>query len=100
MQLPTSVSLGFLTALWSQSSEASFMAADFYWRKRCAVLRVFFILVCLLACFYEYVTFTQTHVLWASLVAQMVKNPPVTQETQVRSLGREHPLEEGNGYPL
>ena len=32
---------------------------------------------------------------WASLVAQMVKNPPAMQETWVRSLGREDPLEEG-----
>ena len=31
----------------------------------------------------------------ASLVAQMVKNLPATQETQVRSLGREDPLEKG-----
>ena len=29
----------------------------------------------------------------AFLVAQMVKNPPAMQETQVRSLGWEHPLE-------
>ena len=28
-------------------------------------------------------------------VAQMVKNPPVMQETQVQSLGREDPLEKG-----
>ena len=32
---------------------------------------------------------------WASLVAQLVKNPPAMQETQVPSLGREDPLEEG-----
>ena len=32
---------------------------------------------------------------WASLVAQMVKNPPAVQETQVPSLGQEDPLEEG-----
>ena len=31
----------------------------------------------------------------ASLVAQIVKNSPATQETQVRSLGWENPLEEG-----
>ena len=31
----------------------------------------------------------------ASLVAQMVKNPPAMQETWVRSLGWEDPLEEG-----
>ena len=31
----------------------------------------------------------------ASLVAQIVKNPPVVQETWVRSLGQEDPLEKG-----
>ena len=30
---------------------------------------------------------------WASLVAQTVKNLPAVQETQVRSLGQEDPLE-------
>ena len=30
---------------------------------------------------------------WASLVAQLVKNPPAMQETWVRSLGQEDPLE-------
>ena len=29
----------------------------------------------------------------SSLLAQTVKNPPATQENQVRSLGREDPLE-------
>ena len=32
---------------------------------------------------------------WASLVAQLVKNPPATWETWVRSLGWEDPLEKG-----
>ena len=32
---------------------------------------------------------------WASLVAQMAKNPPAMQETWVPSLGFEDPLEEG-----
>ena len=31
----------------------------------------------------------------ASLVAQMVKNPPAMQETWVQSMGWEDPLEEG-----
>ena len=31
----------------------------------------------------------------ASLVAEMVKNPPAMWETRVRSLGLEDPLEEG-----
>ena len=32
---------------------------------------------------------------WASLVAQLVNNPPATQETWVQSLGWEDPLEKG-----
>ena len=32
---------------------------------------------------------------WASLVAQMEKNLPAMQETQLQSLGREDPLEKG-----
>ena len=32
--------------------------------------------------------------LWASLVAQIVKNPPVRQESWIRFLGRKDPLEE------
>ena len=32
---------------------------------------------------------------WASPVAQMVKNPPAMQETWIRSLGWEDPLEKG-----
>ena len=35
----------------------------------------------------------QPSFLWASLVAQLVKNLPAVQETQVRSLGWEDPLE-------
>ena len=32
---------------------------------------------------------------WDSLVAQLVKDPPAVQETWVRSLGQEEPLEKG-----
>ena len=32
---------------------------------------------------------------WASLLAQLVKNQPVMQDTWVRSLGWEDPLEKG-----
>ena len=38
-------------------------------------------------------------IVWASLVAQMVKNPPAIQETWVPSLGWEDPLED-LGKPL
>ena len=34
-------------------------------------------------------------IIWASLVAQLVKNLPAMQETWVWSLGWENPLEEG-----
>ena len=37
---------------------------------------------------------------WASLVAQMVKNPPAMQETSVQFLSWEEYPGEGNGYPL
>ena len=33
--------------------------------------------------------------LWASLIAQLVKDPPAVQETLVQFLGREDPLEKG-----
>ena len=46
--------------------------------------------------------FSQLHLLclsdacmWASLVAQMIKNPPAMWETWVRSQGWEDPLEKG-----
>ena len=32
---------------------------------------------------------------WASIVAQLVKNPPAMQETLVRFLSQEDPLEKG-----
>ena len=32
---------------------------------------------------------------WASMVVQLVKNPPAMQETLVSFLGREDPLEKG-----
>ena len=32
---------------------------------------------------------------WASLVAQLVKNPPAVWETWIQSLGWEDPLEKG-----
>ena len=35
---------------------------------------------------------------WVSLVAQMVKNPPEMQETRVRSLVWEDPLEQGIAF--
>ena len=37
------------------------------------------------------------HKHWASLVAQMVKNPPAMPETWVQSLGWEDPLEKETG---
>ena len=42
--------------------------------------------------------FVNVNALWhirASLVAQLVKNPPAMRETWVRSLGWEDPLENG-----
>ena len=38
--------------------------------------------------------------MWASLVAQLVKNPPAMPETSVQFLGQEDSPREGIGYPL
>ena len=46
--------------------------------------------MCICACVDTYIVS-----IWASLVAQMVKNLPAMQETWVPSLGREDLLEEG-----
>ena len=45
----------------------------------------------------KYITiwFVNCTPIWASLVAQLVKNPPAVWETWVRSLGWEDPLEKG-----
>ena len=40
-------------------------------------------------------TYNTSTPLFASLVAQLVKNPPAMQETLVRFLGQEDPLEKG-----
>ena len=39
--------------------------------------------------------FTGTIISLASLIAQLIKNPPAIQETLVRFLGQEDPLEKG-----
>ena len=35
------------------------------------------------------------HTIWTSLVVQMIKNLPAIQETPIRSLGQDDPLEKG-----
>ena len=40
----------------------------------------------------KFLDHSHTHI-WASLVAQMIKNLPAMRETSVRSLGWEYPLE-------
>ena len=43
----------------------------------------------------ERLHFHFSHLSWDSLVAQLAKNPPTIQETPVRFLGGEDPLEKG-----
>ena len=51
---------------------------------------------CYISFFKKVITFKQIYKMaWASLVAQLVKNLPATQETLVWFLGREDPLEKG-----
>ena len=44
---------------------------------------------------FKSINFSVLSLLWASLVAQLVKNPPAMWETWIRSLGWEDPLEKG-----
>ena len=46
-------------------------------------------------CVYTYIYIYNMHKIGASLVDQLVKNPPAVLETWVPSLGGEDPLEEG-----
>ena len=48
----------------------------------------------------ELISFICISVIWASLVAQMVKKLPAIQETWLRSLGWEDPLEKGKATSL
>ena len=40
------------------------------------------------------------HLIWASLIAQVVKNPPAMQKTPVQFLGWEDPPEKGQAMPI
>ena len=44
---------------------------------------------------YEGSLLIKSSFIWASLVAQLVKNPLSMRKTWIRSLGREDPLEKG-----
>ena len=62
------------------------------------ISRVFltFYTTCYFCLFYIIYRWKNTvHLVLASLVAQMVKDLPAIQETQVQSLGGEDPLEKG-----
>ena len=56
---------------------------------------VSYIYICVCVCVYIYI-YTN---IWASLVAQVVKNPPTMQETPVQFLGLGRSPGEGVGYP-
>ena len=51
--------------------------------------------VCVCVCIYIYIHIYIYIYIWASLIAQSVKNLSAMQETQVRSLGGEDPLDKG-----
>jgi len=55
-------------------------------------------ILCIIVCVcvnLKYPIYPPLHYSWASLVAQLVKNPPALRETWVPSLGGEDPLEKG-----
>ena len=55
--------------------------------------------LCLIAHLFFMLIMSFSAYVWASLVAQMVRNPPAMQETWVQSLGWEDPLEESMSTP-
>ena len=58
-------------------------------------LNEYFVLLCTIYIYFPYISSYLLNTLKTSLVAQMVKNLPAMQETQVQSLGWEDPLEKG-----
>ena len=52
------------------------------------------------ACLHSYLLYCALIIIWASLVAQMVKNLPAVQETWVRFPGSGRLPGGGNGYPF
>ena len=52
------------------------------------------------ACLHSYLLYCAIIIIWASLVAQMVKNLPAVQETWVRFPGSGRLPGGGNGYPF
>ena len=52
---------------------------------------IFKVCVCVCVC----VCILTSGIVWASLVTEMVKNLPAMQQTHVRSLGLEDPLQKG-----
>ena len=53
-----------------------------------------YVCVCIYIYIYIYTLDIYTYI-WASLLAQLINNPPAMQETPVRFLGQEDPLEKG-----
>ena len=51
--------------------------------------------MCVCVCVYIYIYIYIPIYIWAFLIAQLVKNLPAMQETPVRFLGQEDPLNKG-----
>ena len=73
---------GGLACCSSWGRKESDMTELLNWTEHPVMLSIFNVLISL-----------STYCLWASLVAQMVKNPPALRETCIQSLGWEDPLE-------
>ena len=91
LSFKTAFSLSFFTfirRLFSSSSRSANEVVSF------AYLRLLFLPAILIpACASSSLAFRMMYSAWCSLIAQLVKNPPAMQETLVRFLGQEDPLE-------
>ena len=97
IHLPTEVRVLSTFGLSPQPSLPSLVSESFpdrvQWPSECLTLVIMCPSASRVSAHIQYIT--SVHFLWASPVAQLVKNPPAMWQTWVRSLGWEDPLEKG-----
>ena len=79
----------FIRRLFSSSSRSASEVVSFAYLR----LLIFLLAILIPACASSSLAFHMMYSAWCSLIAQLVQNPPAMQETLVRFLGQEDPLE-------
>ena len=79
----------FIRRLFSSSSRSASEVVSFAYLR----LLIFLLAILIPACASSSLAFHMMYSAWCSPIAQLVQNPPAMQETLVRFLGQEDPLE-------